>query len=159
MRAFAGVMVALACLSAPHAQADDPIILRVVDNSIPDPLTSQPGDPAEGRKVMLDRRLGNCVSCHQVSALSEADFQGDIGPSLDGVGKRYTTAQLRRILAKRHIAKGRFLWHCVWLSGLAPTNTSQAGRSNRWAANWRRKPAAKLRAKASLRDGRSLSAR
>jgi L-cysteine S-thiosulfotransferase len=99
MRAFAGVMVALACLSAPHAQADNPIILKVVDNSIPDPLTSQPGDPAEGRKVMLDRRLGNCVSCHQVSALREADFQGDIGPSLGGVGKLYTTAQLRLILA------------------------------------------------------------
>ncbi len=98
MRALARVMVALASLSAPDARADDPIILKVVDNSIPGPLTSQPGDPAAGRKVMLDRKLGNCVSCHQVSALSEADFQGDIGPPLDGVGQRYTTAQLRVIL-------------------------------------------------------------
>ena len=47
---------------------------------------------------------------------------------------------------------GGLLWHCVWLSGLVPTSTSQVGRSNRWATNWRRKPAAKLRAKASLRD-------
>jgi sulfur-oxidizing protein SoxX len=62
-------------------------------------LTSQPGDPASGRTVMLTGKLGNCIACHKVPALKEADFQGEIAPSLDGVANRYTTAQLRLIVS------------------------------------------------------------
>ncbi|MDU6240214.1 MAG: sulfur oxidation c-type cytochrome SoxX, partial [Bradyrhizobium sp.] len=42
---------------------------------------------------------GNCLACHQVSALKSEEFHGEFGPSLDGVATRYNTAQLRLIVA------------------------------------------------------------
>lgn len=61
-------------------------------------LTGKPGDAAEGEKVMTSRGLGNCVACHQVSALDYAAFQGNVGPSLDGVADRWSEAEIRGIL-------------------------------------------------------------
>ena len=61
-------------------------------------LTGAPGDTARGVEVMTTRGLGNCVACHQVSALPEVPFQGEVGPSLDGVGDRWTEADLRGIV-------------------------------------------------------------
>ena len=62
-------------------------------------LSGAPGNPEDGAKVMTNRSLGNCVACHQVSALSEAPFHGNVGPSLDGVGERWSLAELRGILS------------------------------------------------------------
>ena len=61
-------------------------------------LSGTPGNPAEGEKVMTNRGLGNCVACHQVSALDYAPFHGNVGPSLDGVADRWGEAELRGIL-------------------------------------------------------------
>src|SRR5499427_10182931 len=71
--------------------------------AIPAPLTGRPGDPKEGSKVVAGRRLGNCLSCHEIDALREEEFHGDVGPSLDGVAGRWDTATLRMIVvnAKR----------------------------------------------------------
>jgi L-cysteine S-thiosulfotransferase len=66
--------------------------------AIPAPLTGKPGDPKEGEKVVVERRLGNCLSCHEISALSREPFHGDVGPSLDGVGGRWDTGTLRMIV-------------------------------------------------------------
>lgn len=55
-------------------------------------------DAAAGQEVMSERSLGNCVACHQVTAL-EAAFQGNVGPSLDGAADRWNEAELRGILA------------------------------------------------------------
>jgi sulfur-oxidizing protein SoxX len=61
-------------------------------------LTGVPGDPANGVKVMTTNALGNCVACHQIAALPEVEFPGDIGPPLDGAADRWTEAQLRGIV-------------------------------------------------------------
>lgn len=61
-------------------------------------LTGVAGDPASGASIMTTRGQGNCVACHQVSAL-DAAFQGDVGPSLDGVGSRWNEAELRGIVS------------------------------------------------------------
>ncbi|SNR27760.1 sulfur oxidation c-type cytochrome SoxX [Puniceibacterium sediminis] len=61
-------------------------------------LSGAAGDAAEGAKVVSTRSMGNCVACHQVSAL-DAAFQGNVGPSLDGVGDRWNEAELRGIVA------------------------------------------------------------
>jgi|TARA_R110000787_G_scaffold119786_4_gene230686 sulfur-oxidizing protein SoxX len=61
-------------------------------------LSGAPGDAAAGQEVMSERSLGNCVACHQVTAL-EAAFQGNVGPSLDGAADRWNEAELRGILA------------------------------------------------------------
>jgi sulfur-oxidizing protein SoxX len=67
----------------------------VDDRAIPIALTGIPGDPANGAKVVADRRLGNCLACHTVSKLDKEPFQGNVGPALDGAGDRYTPAELR----------------------------------------------------------------
>jgi sulfur-oxidizing protein SoxX len=66
--------------------------------TLPAPLTARPGDAAEGVKAVTGRRLGNCLSCHAISALSAEEFHGDIGPPLDGVAGRWDAATLRMIL-------------------------------------------------------------
>lgn len=63
-------------------------------------LSGQPGDPEEGLKVFSTKKIGNCVSCHSVSALLETvQFHGNVGPSLDGVGDRWNEAELRGMVA------------------------------------------------------------
>ncbi|MBN2759747.1 MAG: sulfur oxidation c-type cytochrome SoxX [Rhodobacteraceae bacterium] len=69
------------------------------DIAIPASLTGVPGDPAEGAKVLSARSLGNCVACHQNSAMPDVAFQGNVGPSFDGVGARWSEAELRGIVA------------------------------------------------------------
>src|SRR5215470_14714451 len=66
--------------------------------TIPAPLTGKPGDPKEGEKVVLERRLGNCLSCHEIDALQREPFQGDVGPPLNGVAGRWDTGTLRMIV-------------------------------------------------------------
>jgi sulfur-oxidizing protein SoxX len=60
-------------------------------------------DAEQGLRIMANRQQGNCVTCHQVSVLRDAKGidgaagkQGDFGPALDGVAKRYNLAQLRQ---------------------------------------------------------------
>lgn len=62
-------------------------------------LTGQPGDPESGALVMKNKSIGNCVACHQISALDDTPFQGEIGPALDGAGDRWEEADLRGIVA------------------------------------------------------------
>ena len=62
-------------------------------------LTGVAGDAASGEKVMTTRGLGNCIACHAVTALEYAPFHGEVGPSLDGVGSRWSEAELRGIVA------------------------------------------------------------
>ncbi len=61
-------------------------------------LTGQPGNPEEGAKIMANKGIGNCIACHEVTALNDAPFHGNVGPSLDGVGDRWGEAELRGIL-------------------------------------------------------------
>ena len=66
--------------------------------AVAESLTGAPGDAAQGAKVVGSTGQGNCVACHQVSALADVPFQGEIGPMLDGVGSRWGEAELRGIL-------------------------------------------------------------
>ena len=66
--------------------------------AIPAPLTGKPGDPKEGGKVVAERRLGNCLSCHEIEALRGEPFHGDVGPPLDGVAGRWDKGTLRMIV-------------------------------------------------------------
>jgi sulfur-oxidizing protein SoxX len=62
-------------------------------------LTGTPGDPEAGREVMITRGLGNCIACHQVTALADYPFHGEVGPTLDGVATRWNEADLRGIVS------------------------------------------------------------
>ncbi len=75
----------------------------VVENAIPAPLTDEPGDPARGRAIVADRRVGLCLLCH-TGPFPEERFQGDLAPDLGGVGARWSSGQLRpRLVDSRRL--------------------------------------------------------
>ena len=82
-------------LLAGTANADGLVKYEIVDHGISKPLTGKLGDAAKGEKTFTNRKLGNCLACHQVTAIPSQPFHGEIGPSLDGVASRYNEAQLR----------------------------------------------------------------
>ena len=55
------------------------------------------GDPARGRATVADRQVGLCLLCHS-APIPEERFQGDLAPSLEGVGRRLSEAELRQRL-------------------------------------------------------------
>jgi L-cysteine S-thiosulfotransferase len=64
------------------------------DDAIPSSLTGAAGDPALGRKIVLDRQVGLCLLCHS-GPFPEERFQGDLAPDLTGVGARLSAGQIR----------------------------------------------------------------
>jgi sulfur-oxidizing protein SoxX len=62
-------------------------------------LSGVAGDAAAGKEIMVARGKGNCIACHQVTALEDYPFHGEVGPSLDGVAGRWNEAELRGIVA------------------------------------------------------------
>jgi L-cysteine S-thiosulfotransferase len=65
---------------------------RAIVDRIDEPLSKLPGDALRGKQLFAAREGGHCVLCHAVPDIEAA---GNIGPSLTGVGRRLTTAQLR----------------------------------------------------------------
>ncbi|MBE0412717.1 sulfur oxidation c-type cytochrome SoxX [Yoonia sp.] len=61
-------------------------------------LSGVAGDPVSGEALMVARGKGNCLACHQVTALEQHPFHGEVGPSLDGVADRWSEAELRGIV-------------------------------------------------------------
>lgn len=51
----------------------------------------------------MNKGAGNCIACHQVTALSDFPFHGTVGPSLDGVADRWGEADLRGIVANAKV--------------------------------------------------------
>lgn len=78
------IVAALALLVPYHVEGD----------SIAASLTGAPGDPARGRAIVVSRPVGACLLCHG-GPFPEERFQGDIGPSLAGVGSRLSAGQIR----------------------------------------------------------------
>lgn len=75
----------------------------VVDQGLQAPLSTTEGNALLGEIAFVDRNAGHCVLCHQVSRL-DAPFQGNVGPTLDGIGRTYSTAELRlRVAQIRHV--------------------------------------------------------
>ncbi len=68
---------------------------KVEDEAIKASLTGQAGDPANGKKVFLNRKKGNCLACHVVSSLKDQPFHGQVGPPLDGTASRWSEGELR----------------------------------------------------------------
>lgn len=83
-----------AMLAGDAARADVTVDYEVRDGAIPAPLTDRPGVPERGRAIVLDPERGNCMICHPMP-IAEAAFQGNVGPDLAGVGRRYTLGELR----------------------------------------------------------------
>ena len=86
-------LVAAGLSFASSARADDLVPYRIIGDTIPQPLTGTPGDPARGRELVVSRTT-TCILCHS-GPFPEARFQGDLAPDLTGAGNRWTVSQLR----------------------------------------------------------------
>ena len=64
------------------------------DDSLPSSLSGAAGDAARGKAIVLDRHVGLCLLCHS-GPFPEERFQGDLAPSLAGVGARLSEGQIR----------------------------------------------------------------
>lgn len=94
LAAFAGGPAVAAGIAA-YAVEGDAIMM---------PLEGRTGDAARGREIVLDRQVGNCLICHAVPNEPKELFQGDIAPSLAGVGSRLAAGQIRlRIVDQRRV--------------------------------------------------------
>jgi len=95
------VFAAIAALASSAAMAADvkPMEVAFSDGTVEASLTGQAGNAAEGRKVFMNRKLGNCLACHQNSDMPEQPFHGEVGPMLDGAADRWSEAELRGIVS------------------------------------------------------------
>ena len=85
-----------------HADMVKPTDVAFNDGAVETSLTGAAGDPAMGRLIM-NKGAGNCIACHQVTDLKDFPFHGEIGPPLDGVGDRWSEAELRGIVANAKV--------------------------------------------------------
>jgi len=92
MRRLATVLAMTAL--APQALRAELAPVAIVGDAIPQPLTSEAGDPVRGRAIVVDRQKGLCLLCH-VGPFPDQRFQGDMAPDLAGAGSRWSSAQLR----------------------------------------------------------------
>lgn len=81
----------------------------VEGDGIAQPLAGLRGDPQRGRAIVASRSQGLCLLCH-AAPIPEERFQGDLAPTLAGVGARYSAAQLRlRIVDPRRVNPSSFM--------------------------------------------------
>ena len=88
------------CAGITTAAAKDipPGDVKIVDGKLAEAVSDTAPSAADGRKFFADRKLGNCLACHANSDLSEQQFHGEVGPTLDGAGARWTPEELRAIV-------------------------------------------------------------
>lgn len=99
MKRVAPLVIGAALASAAAWAETAPSDVAFADGAVDQSLTGKPGDAANGRTVVGDKKQGNCVACHQVSDLADVPWHGEIGPPLDGVGDRWSEAELRGIVS------------------------------------------------------------
>ena len=93
-----GVTAAFATMATAQTAAPDDVTFDEY-GAVAMSLTGVAGDAANGRKLFANRKLGNCLACHQNNDLLEQSFHGEVGPSLDGAGDRWNEEELRGIIA------------------------------------------------------------
>ncbi|MFD0979485.1 sulfur oxidation c-type cytochrome SoxX [Tropicimonas aquimaris] len=98
-RAISAAVAAMTLAIPAMAETVDPNDVVYEEGAVTASLSGAPGNPEEGAKVISEKSVGNCVSCHQISAMPDVPFQGNVGPTLDGVADRWSEAEIRGIVA------------------------------------------------------------
>jgi len=100
-------LTGLACLvSVAVADTTAPGDVVIENLSIENALTDVAGNAENGRAIFLNRKQGNCLACHANSDMKDQLFHGEVGPSLDGVGARWSEPMLRTILVNYSLDVG-----------------------------------------------------
>jgi L-cysteine S-thiosulfotransferase len=131
MRRFAAAAALLLVAGvATEGGADEAFTFyRVQGDAVPAPLTGRPGDAARGAALIADRQKSLCVLCH-TGPFPDPHLQGDLGPTLSGIGGRLTDAQIRlRLIDMKALNP----------DSIMPSYHRPSG-AERVAAAWRGKP-------------------
>jgi sulfur-oxidizing protein SoxX len=100
----------------------------VVGDAIPKSLTGTKGDPAKGRAIVANRKVGLCLLCHN-GPFPEERFQGTLAPNLAGAGRRWSPGQLRlRIVDSARINPATIMPPYYRIDGLARVAPAFAGK-------------------------------
>ena len=99
------------------------------NDSLPSPLEGATGDAARGKAIVLDRHVGLCLLCHN-GPFPEERFQGDLAPSLAGVGARLSEGQIRlRIVDASRVNPKTIMPAYFRTEGLTRVTPSQRGKT------------------------------
>jgi sulfur-oxidizing protein SoxX len=118
----------IAALVFPGAAAAEALVpYKIVGDGIPESLTGTPGDPAQGRKLVLDRST-TCILCHS-GPFPETRFQGDLAPNLSGSGTRWRVDQLRlRLVDASHFKPDTIMPSYYRIGGLVRVGKNWTGK-------------------------------
>ncbi len=123
-RFLASLMLAMAM---PAVAAADATVLA--GDAVAQSLTGSAGDPQRGRAIIADRQKGLCLLCHS-GPFPEEPLQGNLAPSLEGAGSRWTEGQLRlRLIDNKRINPESIMPAYHRIEGL-----------NRVGSAWRERP-------------------
>jgi len=116
-------------LAASVQAADAPLVsYEIVGDAIPVSLTGAAGDPARGRAIVGDRRVGLCLLCH-TGPFPEPRLQGTLAPDLTGVGARLSPGQLRlRLVGSTRLNPDTIMPPYYRTEGLSRVAPSYAGK-------------------------------
>lgn len=95
-------LLLISAVSAANAEMIAPENVVFQDGAVAASLTGVAGNPASGAEIM-NKGAGNCIACHEVSALKELPFHGEVGPMLDGAADRWSEAELRGIVSNAKV--------------------------------------------------------
>jgi L-cysteine S-thiosulfotransferase len=132
LKAVAGLVFAgLAMTGTAIAETAPGDVVWVDEVTVPQSLTGAPGNAETGVAVVSQRSQGNCVACHEVAALPNVAFQGNIGPALDGVGSRWTEAELRGLMVDaKHMFPGTRMPSFYRTTGFIRPGEAYTGRAS-----------------------------
>jgi L-cysteine S-thiosulfotransferase len=92
-------------------------------------VSVSPGDAVKGRAIVSNRQVGLCLLCHS-APIPEERFQGNIGPSLAGVGARWNIDELRqRVAYSRSINPQSVMPNYLQTDNLNRVAPAQQGKS------------------------------
>ena len=123
-RFLASLLLAMAMPAMARAQA-----VQVTGDAVAQSLTGGAGDPQRGRAIIADRQKGLCLLCHS-GPFPEEPLQGNLAPSLEGAGSRWTEGQLRlRLMDNKRVNPESIMPAYHRIEGL-----------NRVGSAWRERP-------------------
>ena len=127
VRTLFHIACALAVVALLHAaDAQTLVPYKITGDGIAEQLTGAPGDATRGRALVLDRST-TCILCH--SGPFGTQFQGDLAPSLAGVGNRWTAAQLRlRLVDAAHFNSNTIMPSYYRVDGLTRVGRNWTGK-------------------------------
>lgn len=90
----AACVCGLTVIAAELPAAQEIAGFEIAGDAIVAPLAGLRGDAGRGRMLAFDPERGNCTICHPVPG-GDPRGQGDVGPTLAGVGGRLSEGQIR----------------------------------------------------------------